>query len=82
MATSPTNEKGDVLGIESAPLPREDVDVVDLKVNALKEGQEVQLKSEFDNLTTFQAISKLRKTVFIAAISGFCAATDGMSINL
>lgn len=80
MATSPTQEvKADILAIETSPnhLANDDVDVLELKRNALQAGEEVQLKSELDELSTWQVIVRLRKTIFIAAISGFTAATDG-----
>lgn len=43
----------------------------------LKAPEEAQMKSGFDSLSTRQAISVFRKTVFICTVAGFCAATDG-----
>jgi hypothetical protein len=53
-------------------------DIIAQKRKAVEEGQNVQLKSQFDTLTTFKALSVFRKTAAICAIAGFAAATDGM----
>jgi hypothetical protein len=54
-----------------------DTDIIAQKRKALEDGEDVQLKSEFDTLGTMRAISVFRKTAFICAIAGFAASTDG-----
>jgi hypothetical protein len=42
---------------------------------------EVQLKSTFDSLTAYQAITTFKRSVWICVLAGFCAATDGESTH-
>lgn len=47
-----------------------------------QENTQVQLKSELDALPIVKSAWIFRKTVFICAIAGFCAATDGYQNTL
>ena len=45
------------------------------------EFQDVQLKSNLDNLTIWKAIKVFRKTTMICAVAGFVASTDGKRVS-
>lgn len=68
------DNKQEILHADQPQIADLDAGVID------KKGEERdvhQLKSAFDNLTTNQAISTFRKSVFFCTIAGFAAATDG-----
>lgn len=68
------DNKADILHAEIEPIP------VLNDEGALKgEVIDAQMKSEYDSLSTRQAISIFKKTVLICTVAGFCAATDGKS---
>lgn len=75
---SPTEEKNDTMQIESAPLPSAPYGVhTDEQLDAIKEGRDVQLKSEFDSLTVWQTVKVYRNALIVCGLAGFAAATDG-----
>lgn len=53
--------------------------VVRKQIDELNAGHSVQMKSQFDRLSMFKAISTFRKTALICLVAGFCASTDGGS---
>jgi hypothetical protein len=54
--------------------------VVRKQIDELNAGHSVQMKSQFDRLSMFKAISTFRKTALICLVAGFCASTDGGSL--
>lgn len=82
--SSPIETKAEIFTLEdiahnsTAAAGTDEDDIIAQKRKAVEEGQNVQLKSQFDTLTTLKALSVFRKTAFICAIAGFAAATDGM----
>lgn len=71
------SNKHDVYMLETVDRP---IDSVEKKLDALRHGESVQLKSEFDGLSRWQAIKTFKVAAFICAICAFSAATDGGSL--
>jgi hypothetical protein len=77
---SPTEEKNDTIQIETAPPAAQDLST-DAQLENLKEGRDVQLKSELDLLSVWQTARVYRNALIICGLAGFAAATDGKRIQ-
>jgi len=73
---SPTEEKNDTLQIESARAAPQDLST-DAQLENLKEGRDIQLKSELDLLSVWQTAKVYRNALIVCGLAGFAAATDG-----
>ena len=71
------DEKAEYVQYEAAPQVAEPDDVVQKQIKAVDQGLDVQLKSEFDQLSILQAMWTFRRTAALCAIAAFCASTDG-----
>lgn len=56
--------------------------VIDEQLKALDAGHNVQLKSEFDNLTMLQTIKTFKWSVLISAAAAFTAVLEGYQLQL
>lgn len=73
--------RNEIIQAPMTPLDEKKVDILAIE-DVADENPQTQLKSELDALPIFKSAWVFRKTVFICAIAGFCAATDGYQNTL
>jgi hypothetical protein len=77
---APTEEKHDTIQIETAQTPPQDLST-DAQLDNLKEGRDIQLKSQLDLLSVWQTVKVYRNALIVCGLAGFAAATDGQPLH-